>query len=53
MTSEQTLEYDDALVTVLEAVWGEGYLSPGGSDEIRMIVDGGRESRTAEPQAIM
>jgi len=40
MTPEQTLEYDDALVTVLEAVWGEGYLSPGGSDEIRMIVDG-------------
>jgi SAM-dependent methyltransferase len=41
MTSEQqTQEYDDALVTVLEAVWGEGYLSPGGSDEIRMIVEG-------------
>ena len=40
MTSEQTQEYDDALVTVLEAVWGEGYLSPGGSNEISMIVDG-------------
>ena len=27
-------------MAVLEAVWGEGYLSPGGSDEIRMIVEG-------------
>ena len=40
MASEQTQEYDDALVAVLEAVWGEGYLSPGGPDEIRMIVEG-------------
>ena len=38
MTSEQTQEYDDALVAVLEAVWGEGYMSPGGADEIRLIV---------------
>ena len=28
------------LVAVLEAVWGEGYMSPGGPDEIRMIVEG-------------
>ncbi len=40
MTSEQSQEYDDALVAVLEAVWGEGYMSPGGPDEIRMIVEG-------------
>jgi len=40
MTIEQTQEYDEALVTLLEAVWGEGYLSPGGPDEIRTIVDG-------------
>ena len=39
MASEQTQEYDDALVAVLETVWGEGYMSPGGSDEIRMIVE--------------
>ena len=25
MTSEQTQDYDDALIAVLEAVWGEGY----------------------------
>ena len=40
MATEQTQEYDDALVAVLEAVWGEGYLSPGGPDEIRMILEG-------------
>ena len=40
MKSEQTQEYDDALVALLELVWGEGYMSPGGPDEIRAIVDG-------------
>jgi phosphoethanolamine N-methyltransferase len=40
MISEQTQAYDDALVTLLELVWGEGYMSPGGPDEIRMIVEG-------------
>jgi phosphoethanolamine N-methyltransferase len=38
--SGHTQEYDDALLAVLEAVWGEGYMSPGGSDEIRLIVEG-------------
>ena len=38
--SEQTQAYDDALVTLLELVWGEGYMSPGGPEEIRAIVDG-------------
>lgn len=40
MTADQTQAYDDALVTLLELVWGEGYLSPGGPDEIRLIVEG-------------
>ena len=40
MTSKQTREYDDAMVAVLDAVWGEGYMSPGGPDEIRLIVEG-------------
>ena len=40
MTSAQTQAYDDTLVTLLEAVWGEGYLSPGGPDEVRAIVAG-------------
>jgi phosphoethanolamine N-methyltransferase len=40
MTSKQTQEYDDALVALLELVWGEGYMSPGGPEEIRAIVEG-------------
>ena len=39
MTFEQTQDYDDNLITVLELVWGEGYMSPGGPDEIRKIVE--------------
>ncbi|MEM7427664.1 MAG: methyltransferase domain-containing protein [Pseudomonadota bacterium] len=42
MSVEHEQEYDDALVHLLEAVWGEGYLSPGGPDEILLIVDGVR-----------
>jgi SAM-dependent methyltransferase len=31
-------EYDDLPVRFLEALWGDGYLSPGGPDEVRRIV---------------
>ena len=37
---EQTQEYDDKLVALLEALWGVGYLSPGGDDETTMVLDG-------------
>jgi phosphoethanolamine N-methyltransferase len=40
MASEQTQAYDAALVALLELVWGEGYMSPGGPEEIRTIVAG-------------
>ncbi len=40
MSEEHGQEYDDDMVTLLEAVWGEGFLSPGGPDEIRKIVEG-------------
>lgn len=40
MSGDHEQEYDDELVYLLEAVWGEGYLSPGGPDEIKRIVDG-------------
>ncbi len=40
MSDDHEQEYDDALVYLLEAVWGEGYLSPGGPDEIKRIVEG-------------
>ena len=33
-------EYDDALVTMLELIWGAGFLSPGGPAAARQIVDG-------------
>ena len=31
-------EYDDRTIKLLEHVWGEGFLSPGGSDEVNLIV---------------
>lgn len=40
MTDAHEDEYDDALVTMLELIWGEGHLSPGGAAAARPIVDG-------------
>ena len=37
---EQTQDYDDNLVMLLEVLWGEGYLSPGGDHETALVVDG-------------
>lgn len=31
-------EYDDTAIRFLEALWGEGYLSPGGPDEVDRVV---------------
>ena len=31
-------EYDDTAIRFLEALWGEGFLSPGGPDEVRRVV---------------
>lgn len=33
-------EYDDAAIRFLEALWGEGYLSPGGPDEVDRVLAG-------------
>lgn len=33
-------EYDDQSISFLETLWGEGYLSPGGPEEIRAVLDG-------------
>ncbi len=33
-------EYSDPLMNFLEVVWGEGYLSPGGADEVARILAG-------------
>jgi SAM-dependent methyltransferase len=33
-------EYDDAAIRFLEALWGEGYLSPGGPEEVDRVLEG-------------
>lgn len=33
-------EYDDAMVAMLELIWGEGFLAPGGSATVRRAVGG-------------
>jgi phosphoethanolamine N-methyltransferase len=40
MSFEQTQAYDGKLVTLLEALWGEGYLSPGGDEETALVLEG-------------
>jgi phosphoethanolamine N-methyltransferase len=32
--------YDDVVITFLEELWGEGFLSPGGPEEVARTVDG-------------
>lgn len=32
--------YDDAVVAFFESLWGEGYLSPGGPEEVARLLDG-------------
>lgn len=33
-------EYDDSLVAMLELIWGEGFMAPGGADTVRKTVEG-------------
>ncbi|KAA3447195.1 SAM-dependent methyltransferase [Mesorhizobium sp. SARCC-RB16n] len=33
-------EYDDTAIRFLEALWGDGYLSPGGPEEVDRVVEG-------------
>src|SRR5690554_4435014 len=33
-------EYDPEAIDFLEALWGEGYLSPGGPEEVDRVLDG-------------
>ena len=37
---EHESEYDDALVTLLELIWGEGYMAPGGEGNVAKIAEG-------------
>ena len=36
--SDEDLQYPEEFTNRLEIVWGEGFLSPGGADEVRLIV---------------
>ena len=33
-------EYDDTAIRFLEAIWGDGWLSPGGPEEVDRVLDG-------------
>lgn len=39
-TAQAEPEYDDIAIRFLEALWGEGYLSPGGPEEVDRVVEG-------------
>lgn len=38
--TEIELEYDDDMISLLEAVWGTGFMSPGGTAEVDRILQG-------------
>ncbi len=40
MTGDHELEYHDSLVAMLEVIWGEGFLSPGGPEEVAEVLSG-------------
>ena len=40
MNNTDFQEYDDNLTALLEAIWGEGYMSPGGIDEVDRYLQG-------------
>ena len=39
-TEDAEPEYDDTAIRFLEALWGDGYLSPGGPEEVDRVVEG-------------
>lgn len=40
MSEAEEIEYPDELIAFLESVWGWGFLSPGGPEEVARIVEG-------------
>lgn len=38
-TADAEPEYDETAIRFLEALWGEGYLSPGGPEEVDRVVE--------------
>jgi phosphoethanolamine N-methyltransferase len=39
-SADLPIEYDDAVVARLELIWGDGFLSPGGAEEVREMLRG-------------
>ncbi len=37
---DEDLHYDETFIGFLETMWGEGYLSPGGPEEVARLLDG-------------
>jgi SAM-dependent methyltransferase len=33
-------EYDEAMLTLLQIIWGDGFLSPGGAEEVSRLLEG-------------
>jgi SAM-dependent methyltransferase len=33
-------EYDEGMLTLLQIIWGDGFLSPGGADELARVLEG-------------
>ena len=40
MSDTEHQEYDDSLMALLEAIWGEGFMSPGGTGEVDRYLQG-------------
>src|ERR1700754_5033623 len=40
MADQVTHDYDPTMLDMLQIIWGEGYLSPGGPQAVREILDG-------------
>ncbi len=38
--ADEELHYSDQFIAFLEMLWGEGYLSPGGPEEVALLLDG-------------
>ncbi len=39
MSTDEDIEYSDQDIIEFEAIWGEGFMSPGGQDEVAKIVE--------------
>jgi phosphoethanolamine N-methyltransferase len=39
-TSDREVEYDDSMIAMLELIWGEGFMAPGGTGLVDRLVEG-------------